>query len=385
MSVFNSGNWLSHGDYKSFNPHVIDRTWKIDDARIIEALSRADRQLGRLDMFSEYVPNLDLFVQMHVTKEATESSRIEDTKTEIEEAVLPEEEIKAERRDDWKEVNNYIQAMNQSVEDLHSLPFSNRLLRNAHATLMQGVRGETKTPGAFRTSQNWIGGSNPGNARFVPPHHHQVPELMSDLEKFAHNQELHLPPLFKVAVMHYQFETIHPFLDGNGRIGRLMVPLFLISSGILKKPVLYLSDYLERNRQEYYERLTRVREEHAMNDWIIFFLDGLSETAQQGIETFNEILQFKEQQESALKDWGRQGTPGLALFRHLFNYPCLDAQQVAEATQVSLPTAYKLIDRFMEVDLLREITGAKRGRLFLFLPYISIFKGKTRISRQPIR
>ena len=281
-------------DYKSFQPSKINRSWTIDDPRVLESMSKADRQLGRLDMFSEYVPNLDLFVRMHVTKEATESSRIEDTHTEMEEAVLPEEEIREERRDDWREVNNYIRGMRSALDDLQSLPFSNRLLRAAHATLMEVVRGAHKTPGQFRRSQNWIGGSNPGNARFVPPVAEDVPELMSDLEQFAHNTDLHLPPLFKVALMHCQFETIHPFLDGNGRIGRLMVPLYLVSQGILKAPVLYLSAYLERNREEYYERLTRVRENNALNDWLIFFMDGLAETAADGVDTFNQILHFKD-------------------------------------------------------------------------------------------
>jgi Fic family protein len=327
-------------------------------------------------MFSEYVPNLNLFVLMHVTKEATESSRIEDTHTEMEEAILPEEEVSEERRDDWREVNNYIRAMQEAIESLQKLPFSNHLLRNAHAALMSGVRGEHKTPGEFRVSQNWIGGSNPGNARFVPPIHEDVPELMSDLELFAHNEELHLPPLLKVAIMHYQFETIHSFLDSNGRIGRLLVPLYLVSQDILKQPVLYLSDYLERNRDEYYDRLTRVREENALDDWLIFFLDGLSETARQGVETFNEILQFEKHWEGEIQNWKPHAASGLVLFRYLFKIPVVDAKAVAEVSEISPPTAYKLIERFVEEGLLREITGAKRGRLFLFDSYLSLFKRK---------
>lgn len=374
MNSFESGHWIKQIGYESFEPALINRPWRFDEPRIIEALSRADRQLGRLDMFSEYVPNLDLFVQMHVTKEAIESSLIEDTRTEMEEAVLPEEEIEEERRDDWREVRNYIQALNAAISALDSLPFSNRVLRDAHATLMKDVRGEHKTPGEFRRSQNWIGGSNPGNARFVPPIHENVPELMGDLELFAHNADLHIPPLLKAAIMHYQFETIHPFLDGNGRIGRLMVPLYLVSQGILRKPVLYLSDYLERNREEYYERLTRVRQENAMNDWLHFFLDGLSETAAQGVKTFNDILQFKSHWESEISAWKPHATSGLALFQFLFTHVWVNAQLVSKAADVSAPTAYKLIERFVENGLLREITGAKRDRLFLFDPYLNLFK-----------
>jgi Fic family protein len=374
MNAFKAGNWLKQRDYRSFEPSPINRPWVIDNSRVLEALSKADRQIGRLDMFSEFVLNLDLFVQMHVVKEATESSRIEDTQTQMEEAILPMEEIAEERRDDWREVTNYISAMYSAVEGLQDLPFSSRLLRGTHATLMQSVRGEHKTPGEFRRSQNWIGGSNPGNARFVPPRHENVSSLMGDLDNFAHNADLHLPPLFKVAIMHYQFETIHPFLDGNGRIGRLMVPLYLVSQGILKRPVLYLSDYLERNRDEYYDRLMRVRTENSIDDWLLFFLDGLSETAEHGVKTFNEILKFKNYWESSIAAWKPQSAAGSALFGSLFTRLWVNGKQVAQIANVSLPTAYKLIDRFVAEGLLREITGAERGRLFVFDPYLKLFE-----------
>ncbi len=374
MKNYSAGTWQKQLEYKAFQPSTINRPWTIEDSRVLESLSKADRQLGRLDMFSEYIPDLNLFVRMHVAKEATDSSRIEDTRTEIEEAILPEEEIQKERRDDWREVNNYIRGMQTAIDKLDTLPFSNRLLREAHATLMKGVRGEQKTPGEFRRSQNWIGGSNPENARFVPPLAENVPELMSDLESFAHNTELHLPPLFKVALMHYQFETIHPFLDGNGRIGRLMVPLYLVSQGIIKAPVLYLSSYLERNREEYYERLSRVREKNALNDWLIFFLDGLAETAAYGVETFNKILRFKENWENEISTWKSQGQPGLILLKFLFGQLWVNAKMVAEATGVSQPTAYKLIERFVKNGLLVETTGAKRDRIFLFDPYFKLYR-----------
>lgn len=325
-------------------------------------------------MFSEYVPNLDLFIQMHVAKEATQSSKIEDTKTEIEEAFLPEEEVSPERRDDWLEVNNYITAMRQSLDSLGDLPFSNRILCNAHQQLMQGVRGEHKTPGELRRSQNWVGGSSPSNARFVPPYHENLPELMGDLEMFAHNRELHLPPLLKIALMHYQFETIHPFLDGNGRIGRLMIPLFLISEDILKQPVLYISDFLERNRDEYYQRLTRVRSENALEDWLIFFLDGVAETANKGVKTFDQVLQFQRQWTDEIRSWKAQSSAGLLLLDALFTNPVTNASRAATATKVSLPTVYKLLERFRTEGLLVEITGAKRNKLFLFQPYLNLFK-----------
>jgi len=362
--------------YSSFEPSPVNRSWLIDDPRVQSVLSKADRELGRLDMFSEYVPNLDLFVQTHVTQEATKSSRIEETKTEIEEALLPEEEILPERRDDWKEVQNYIRAMNESIAALSSLPFSNRLLQDAHQILLSGARGEAKLPGEFRRSQNWIGGSNPGNARFVPPHHENVPTLMGDLELFAHNSDLHVPPLIRVAIMHYQFETIHPFLDGNGRIGRLMIPLYLISVGILKKPVLYLSDYLERHREEYYKRLTRVRTQNDLSGWLHFFLDGIAQTANNGVTTFDRLLRFQKHWEDEIKSWTAQSNAGLLLLNHLFTHPITNAATVAKISNVSPPTAYKLIERFVQCRLLKEITGAQRGKLYLLAPYLALFQTK---------
>lgn len=374
MLTYTSGCLRQRIDYKSFEPTLLNRSWNLSSSHLIESLSKADRQLGRLDMFSEYVPDLELFIQMHVVKEATQSSKIEDTKTEIEEVFLLKEEIAPERRDDWQEVNNYITAMRESIAALDVLPFSNRLLCEAHSQLMQGVRGESKTPGEYRRSQNWIGGSNPSNARFVPPFHENILELMGDMELFAHNRDLHLPPLLKIALMHYQFETIHPFLDGNGRIGRLMIPLYLISEGILKQPVLYISDFLERNRDEYYQRLTRVRMENAMEDWLIFFLDGVTETAAKGVETFDQILQFQRHWEDQIRGWKSQSGSALLLLNALFCNPVVTAARATAATKVSPPTTYKLLERFCNAGLLREVTGAKRNRLFYFQPYLDLFK-----------
>jgi len=263
--------------------------------------------------------------------------------------------------------------MNQGIAALKQLPFSNRLLKNAHRTLLENARGKYKMPGEFRRSQNWIGGSALSNARFVPPAQENVPELMSDLELFAHNDALHLPPLIKVALMHYQFETIHPFLDGNGRIGRLMITLYLVSMDILKQPVLYLSDYLGRNREEYYERLTRVREQNALEDWLLFFLDGITETAKKGTQTFDKILNFQKEWEHTIHGWDKHSTKGLLLFRHLFQHPAINAQAVGEALAISSPTAYKLVEHFTQQGLLREVTGAKRGKLYLFDPYLKLY------------
>lgn len=249
LAHYNSGELKKHPTgYTYFVPSKINKQWIWDNSQINTLLEKAAAKLGELNSFSKLVPNIDLFLQLHITKEAVISSRIEGTKTQIDEALLDEESISPERRNDWQEVTNYVKALNQAIIDLDILPISTRLIRKTHGTLLNSVRGEHRQPGEFRKSQNWIGGNSLLDAIFIPPIQDLVPELMSDLESFLHNQEIQVPTLIKVAIAHYQFESIHPFLDGNGRIGRLLIPLFLVDQKILEKPLLYISAFLKKTK-----------------------------------------------------------------------------------------------------------------------------------------
>lgn len=374
MKNFKSGKYMSQGSFKSFFPEEINREWQLEDMEIINLLSKADRQLGRLDMYSEYTPNIDLFISMHVLKEATKSSKIEGTKTNIEEVLQEKDNISEEKRDDWEEVQNYIEALNSAIESLNQLPLSSRLIKAAHKVLLQGVRGKYRMPGEFRTSQNWIGGASIADAVFIPPPHLEVARLMGDLEKFAHNEENPFPDLLKIALIHYQFETIHPFLDGNGRVGRLLITLYLVDKGILKKPILYLSDFFERNRNLYYTNLMKVRTNDDIAQWFKFFLVGIIETAKASIETFDKIMKLQNEVDDKLQKLGSRTNNARTIVSSLYKHPLTNAQKVADIADISLPSAYKLIIDLEELNILKEITGAKRGKQYWFHDYINLFK-----------
>jgi len=374
MKQFQAGRLVRQAHYQSFQPNPINRAWVVDDMALLQLLGQADRELGRLDMYSEYIPNIDLFIRMHVLKEATQSSRIEGTQTNMEEALLEKEDIAPERRDDWEEVQNYVAAMHEAVERLQTLPFSARLMRAAHKTLMQGVRGKNKHPGEFRRSQNWIGGASIADAVFVPPVHASIAELIGDIEQFVHNDSQHFPELLKIALVHYQFETIHPFLDGNGRVGRLLITLYLVSRGILKQPVLYLSDFFERNRQHYYDNLMRVREKNDLAQWFKFFLVGVIETAKSSSTTFDRILKLKSQVEARLRTLGSRTANAQKVMMYLYQRPVVNAAKAGEVAGVSPASAYKLIADLERFGILKEITGARRGKMYMFDAYLSLFK-----------
>ena len=373
FETFQAGVWRRRYQYKSFEPVLINQQWSWEDPTINTLLETANRALGELNAFSLIVPDIDLFIEMHVVKEAQTSSRIEGTQTGIDEALMSEEQIHPEKRDDWREVRNYIDAVNMAMAELEHLPLSNRLLKQTHEILMRGVRGEHKQPGEFRTSQNWIGGSNLTDAVFIPPHPEGVPELMSDLEKFWHNDAITVPHLIRVAISHYQFETIHPFSDGNGRIGRLLIPLYLVSHGLLAKPSLYLSDFFERHRSSYYDALMRVRASNDLIHWIRFFLNGMAETATKGREVFRQILALRTETEHTVLKLGKRVVNARQVLNLLYRKPIISAADLEQALSVSTPTANVLIRDFERLQILKEITGQQRGRVYVFERYLQLF------------
>lgn len=374
LSEYQAGHYEPQREYQSFVPALIDHAWVIADPGLQELLGCADRSLGELNAFSQLIPDVDFFIQMYVAREATLSSRIEGTQTSVEDAFKEVDDLSPEKRDDWAEVQNYIQAINFAIEQLQTLPFSNRLLRDTHAILLQGVRGRAKQPGEFRRSQNWIGPSLK-HAVFVPPHHERIVDLMSDLEKFLHNDTHFVPPLIKIALAHYQFETIHPFLDGNGRLGRLMIPLFLASEEILTKPALYLSAYFERNKTAYVDHLMAVREGNHLQQWLLFFLHGVEETARSSIDQFRHILAIKEHIDTeVLPQFSvRRQANAQQLLRYLYRKPIVDAKTVANMLDTTPNTANSLIVDFVRHGVLTEMTGQRRNRSFIFRDYVTLF------------
>lgn len=373
---FISGRFVQQVEYKSFSPEFINHQWIISEPEVNILLAEANRLVGELNAFSQIIPDVDFFISMHILKEATTSSRIEGTKTNMEEALVKEEDLHPEKRDDWAEVQNYIKAINSSIRELEQLPISNRLIKNTHKTLLSGVRGKHKLPGEFRSSQNWIGATLK-DAIFIPPHHSEVADLMSDLEKFINDQENPIPHLIKIALVHYQFETIHPFLDGNGRLGRLLITLYLVSSEVLKKPSLYLSDFFEKNKGYYYDNLMTVRLTSNLTQWIKFFLVGVIETSKESIQVFKDILELKSDLETVrLPKLGSKIEKGQVLLKQLFQIPITDAKQVSELLGVSASTANRLINDFIDLGILFELTGYKRNRKFMFKEYFRIFHGE---------
>lgn len=375
INNFVSGKFIEKLEYRSFSPNKINKEWVISSPEVNSLLSEANRLIGELNAFSQIIPDVDFFITMHIMKEATTSSKIEGTKTNMNEALIKDEEdINPEKRDDWREVQNYIKAINKSIEELKELPISNRLLRQTHQVLLSGVRGKHKLPGQFRKSQNWIGATLK-DAIFIPPHQTEVQELMSDLENFIHNEKIYVPHLIRIGIIHYQFETIHPFLDGNGRLGRLLITLYLVSKKVLLKPSLYLSDFFEKNKAYYYDNLMIARISNNLTQWLKFFLVGVIETSKSSIEVFKNILSLKSRLETKeLPKLGSKVNRGQQLLQVLYQAPILSTKNTASILKISTSTANRLIVDFVNLGILEEYTGYRRNRKFIFKEYVDLFK-----------
>ncbi len=363
---------------RAFVPPPLPPAPPIDVLGLLDRLSLAERALGRLDGITMLLPRQELFLYMYVRKEAVLSSQIEGTQSTLSDLLRFETEAQAGQPiDDIREVSNYVDAMMYGLDRLEELPLSLRLIREMHERLLQSGRGDTKSPGEFRRSQNWIGGTRPGNALFVPPPITELDGCLDALERFMHESESRLPALIKAGLLHVQFETIHPFLDGNGRIGRLLVTLYLCINGVLRKPLLYLSLYLKTHRTDYYRLLQEVREHGAWEAWLDFFLAGVGDTANQAFDAATRIVDlFKEDRERITAESDRAGST-LRVHDLFQQNPFLTANQLVERTGLSAPTVNAVLADLERLGVVDEITGRKRGRVFGYRRYLAILSEGT--------
>lgn len=363
---------------RAFVPPPLPPKPQIDVLALLDRLSLAERALGRLDGITMLLPRQELFLYMYVRKEAVLSSQIEGTQSTLTDLLRFENQAQTgEPIDDIREVSNYVDAMMYGLERLEELPLSLRLIREMHARLLQSGRGDTKSPGDFRRSQNWIGGSRPGNALYVPPPVTELDACLDALERFMHEDSSRLPALIKAGLLHVQFETIHPFLDGNGRIGRLLVTLYLCVNEVLRKPLLYLSLFLKTHRADYYRLLQEVRENGNWEAWLDFFLAGVAETANQAFEAATRIVDlFKEDRERITNESDRAGST-LRIHDLFQQNPFLTSNQLVQKTGLSAPTVNAALADLEKMGLVEEITGRKRGRVFSYQRYLAILSEGT--------
>jgi len=359
--------------YKAFVPNFLPFEIKIDE-ELQSLLSKADLALGRLDGIAETLPDVDFFILMYVRKEATLSSQVEGTQATFADVLKAEAKIEdLEIHKDVDEVLNYIKAMNYGLEQLKTFPLSLRLIKEIHKILLAGVRGEGREPGEFRRTQNWIGGSTIQRAYFVPAPPQEIMPLLDNFEKFLHDKSP-LPILIKTGLLHAQFENIHPFLDGNGRIGRLLITFYLCQQKILNKPLLYISDFFKKYRQEYYDRLNAFHEKDDIEGWLKFFLEGVAITAEEAVETSKKILKLREKDSEKIFSLGRSAKKAKLVFNFLFHSPLITIKDVERITGLKNPNALVLINKLVKSEILKEITGRKRNKIFAYQQYIKLFE-----------
>ena len=374
LENYAAGEYKNGEGYKAFLPSKINYNWGWDDTKLDALLAEANRQIGELNAYSLLLPNVDLYIKMHVKIEANKSSKIEGTKTTIEEDLSDLQDINPEKRDDWEEVQNYVKATNYGIKRINNnFPVCNRLIREIHGILLNGVRGEHKTPGEFRKSQNWIGGTMPSNAAYVPPLVEDVAECLKDLELFINNEEIDTPDLIKIAMIHYQFESIHPFLDGNGRIGRLLIPLYLQSKKYLDNPCLYISFFFEKNRDLYYQKLNDVRVKNDIIGWIKFFLEGIIETAKIAKEKFKKVVELTKKIDTQITDLKVKYDNAKKIIDYFYDEPYSSRKKISEALQMPESTVNGVINELKSANIIRETTGYSRNQIFVFSEYVEIF------------
>ena len=358
--------------YKAFVPNLLPFQI-IPDSTLDDLLSKGNIALGRLDGIAEILPDVDFFILMYVRKEATLSSQVEGTQATFCDLLKAEAKIHdLEIHKDVDEIVDYIKAMNYGLEQLSTLPLSLRLIKEIHKILLEGVRGEWKNPGEFRTSQNWIGGPSIQTASFIPAPPGELFTLLDNFEKFLHDPSP-LPILIKAGLLHAQFENIHPFLDGNGRVGRLLITFYLCQQGILKKPLLYLSEFFKINRQNYYDKLNALHEKDDIEAWLKFFIEGVAKTSDKAVGTTREILKLRNSDFNKVLTLGRKAHKGKQLLDYLYHMPIINVKTAERVAELKNPNALALLRKFVEIGILQEISGKKRNQIYSYQKYINLF------------
>lgn len=374
LEDYKSGEYKQGVGYKAFLPSRINHNWGWEDTKLDYLLAEANRQIGELNAYSLLLPNVDLYIKMHVKIEANKSSKIEGTKTTIEEDLSDLQDVSPEKRDDWEEVQNYVKATNFSIERINEgFPICNRLFKEIHKILLAGVGGEKKTPGEFRISQNWIGGTMPSTAVYVPPLVEDLNNCLTDLELFINNEKIDTPELIKIAIIHYQFESIHPFLDGNGRIGRLLIPLYLQSKKYLDNPCFYISFFFEKNRDLYYQKLNNVRTNNDIIGWIKFFLEGVIETAKIAKEKFKNVVELTKKIDGKLTELNVKFDNAKKVIDYFYNEPYSSRKKIADALEMPDSTVNGVVNELKRVNIIKETTGFSKNQIFVFTEYVNIF------------